>query len=204
LAAALQIPLWLLTLPAVLAAIFWLLQLAAIDTPGQGVDAMLASSLGLLVCATPLACVGGLLGGLQNLANAIAARACVCESLGFIASLKRAWQVFTWKPGYILLTGVIFWLAGVVFGFLGAIPFYGLWFPLAGDLIRQSLRLESYTTLAALVGYWLVASVLVGSALTTYNQIFWTHLYQQFLLDERSLPTAQEFMPELPQGREII
>jgi hypothetical protein len=153
-------------------------------------DLIMESLFRLMACLIPLACIGFFLGVLLRLLNLIAARSCVLEGLGPLASLKRGWSLLIRNIGYILLNWLILGLVGGTFGAVVGIPALLLWIPAAGAFLYEEWSFLAVGSLVAALLYQVVIGLGVGGILTSFNSTLWTKLYKAFLEKEAELDTS--------------
>jgi hypothetical protein len=154
-------------------------------------DLFMESLFRVMVRLLPLACIGIFLGGLLRLLNLMAARSCVLERLGPLASLRRGWSLLIRNIGYILLTWLILGMVSGAFGAVVGIPALLLWIPTAGAFLYKEWSFLAIGSLIAALLFQAIIGLGLGGILTSFNSTLWTKLYKAFLvepnLDEQKL-----------------
>jgi hypothetical protein len=151
-------------------------ELLSMSTPD--LTRILFSLLELLACLLPLVCLWWLMQMILNLWHKMAARGCVLEGLGTVASLKRGWQILRNHLGYILLTDFFLWIIGGTFSALASLPALILWIPAARAFLQNDWSALAVLSAISVGGYFLAVGVGLGGILTCFNTILWTGLYK--------------------------
>jgi hypothetical protein len=175
----------LMTLPGlvvILAALGLLLpffsELLSTSTPD--LTQVVFSLLEVLACLLPLLCIGWFVQMVLNLWHKMAARSCVLEGLGIVASLKRGWQILQNNLGYILLTDFLVWIIGGTYNTAASLPALLLFIPSARAFLHNDWSVLGLTSATLMAGYFLVIGVGLGGILTSFNVTLWTKLYRVF------------------------
>jgi hypothetical protein len=142
----------------------------------------------LLICG--LICLTGILGWGMSLWNTLAARSCVTENLGVLASLRKGGQIAVRNIGYVLLNWLILAILSTVYGFIAALPALALWIPTAQALLHNTWSFPTIIAAVLFGVYFLATSVCLGGVLTTFNSTLWTKLYKSLVSKEIALQAS--------------
>lgn len=130
--------------------------------------------LGVVLCLLlPI----GLWGLFLAVFRPLAARACVLEGQGPVASIKRGWQVLRRNLGQAIVVWLVTFGIGLVYSLpVGAIAGIVL-------LATSASLLTSFSTwLIVIVLLNLIFAVIVGGLLTSLNVVLWTVGYRQWTM----------------------
>jgi hypothetical protein len=150
----------------------------------RAIEPMLNSSL-FLCCGA--FCIFVLAIWVTGIWATLAARSCVIENLGVLASLKRGGRIGISNLGYTLLNWLILIIFRIVFVFFAGLPALTLWIPTA-----QAIWHGNWTTTAIITGvltviYLLLISIGLGGVLTSFNSTLWTKLYIAFVGTDKAI-----------------
>jgi hypothetical protein len=169
---------------AVFGTLFWRVISGGIDGSLDQPAQILPALLGGLACFLPLVLLGALLSVILRLIGRFAARACVIEGLGPIASLRRSLALIRSNIGSTLLLWVMLGILSLLVSALLAIPTVALAFSLSADFFRAGFAGLSALSVVGLLAYSLVVNVGLGGVLTSFNATVWTLLYRSFVQRE--------------------
>ncbi len=148
--------------------------------------ALIPAFCGIAICIIPLVLVGLAL----NLIRLYAERVCVLEGLGTVESIKRGWETLKNNVGITLVAGAILLAISAV---IAAIFFGGVVsIALPGLAIWRSTR-NLWATAVPMCGLgalMLLASLLVGAILQTFNSAVWTLIYREIPKRDAAAPTS--------------
>ena len=180
----LNLPVLILIIPAVAIFIASFLPLILTAEGGRGSappEALMSGMIGAFGCFCSTICVAVILGLILTLLDRFAIRACVLEDLGVIASIKRGWRVATGSLGYTVLLWFAFGIIGLIVGAVLAIPMAALALPAMFSFMESGrFGAQQIVLLLAMLAYGLVAGVVVGGILTSFNASAWTLAYRAF------------------------
>jgi hypothetical protein len=134
-----------------------------------------------IACFLPLLCMAWIIGLILGILNELAARSCVIEDLGVIASIKRGWQLGSRNLGLTSLNFIVLLVARLIYGFVAGLPATILMIPAGMGLLRDGLSPVVVASIIGLILYGLVIGWGVGGILTSLNVTIWTKLYLAFL-----------------------
>ena len=180
----LNLPVLILIIPAVAIFIASFLPLILAAQGGSGParpEALVSGMMGAFGCFCSTICVAVILGLILRLLDRFAIRACVLEDLGVIASIKRGWRVATGSLGYTVLLWFAFGIIGLVVGAVLVIPMAALALPVMLSFMESGrFGAQQIVLLLAMLAYGLIAGVVVGGILTSFNATVWTLAYRVF------------------------
>lgn len=144
---------------------------------------LIASLIGLIFCGLGLFLLILVVSALLGVWSRVAQRVCVIEVKGPVASLGRAWGLIRRNLGLTLLTWLLQGVLGGVVSFVLAVPALALAIPAVFAIARGDAF--PVGLIVALVVYALLAGILVGGLLTSFNSAMWTVMYRAFVGRER-------------------
>ncbi len=156
---------------------------------GPGVDMLIGSVIAWLAVFICVGLIVFIYGIFLSLLRPLAARACVMEALGPVASLKRSWQLLRRQIGTVL----VIWLITVGVGVVYALP--------VGTLTGIALLTSGANPLTN-IGLWLsvtfalnlIFGVLIGGLINSLFVSLWTVAYRQWMsADTIARPLAVSF-----------
>lgn len=131
----------------------------------------------VLACAFPLIFIAAAAGAILSLVNIVAARSCVVEGLGVLASIRRAWRIIRRNLADALINWVALGACAAAYSLLASLPALVL-LVLVGPAVLAGDWAAAAAGGVGLLGYALVVSVLIGGALTSFNSAMWTRVYR--------------------------
>jgi hypothetical protein len=179
----LNLPVLILVIPAVaiFLASFLPMILAAQGGRGPAQPTLISGMMGAFGCFCSAICLAVILGLILRLLDRFAIRACVLEDLGIVASIKRGWRVATGSLGYTVLLWFAFGIIGLIVGGVLAIPMAALALPVMFSFMESGrFGAQEIVLILGMLAYGLVAGVVVGGILTSFNATVWTLAYRAF------------------------
>lgn len=153
----------------------------------------LAAIGGTLLCLVPLGLLTVLLGVALGFFGRVAQRVCVVEGRGPIFSLQRSWGLITRNFGNAFLTWLVTLMLGAAFGFVIFLPALAIALPAMFGFMSSGQI--PWAALIGLIVYGLLASVLLGGWLTSFNSALWTVMYRAFVERDRAFAVPATYAP---------
>jgi hypothetical protein len=180
----LNLPVLILVIPAVAIFLASFLPMILAAQGGRGParpEALISGMLGAFGCFCSAICLAVILGLILRLLDRFAIRACVLEDLGVVASIKRGWRVATGSLGYTVLLWFAFGIIGLIVGGVLAIPMAALALPVMLSFMESGrFGAQQIVLILGMLAYGLIAGVVVGGILTSFNATVWTLAYRAF------------------------